>query len=136
MTSVLSSPRPRPVADPALSRRLPELRAELRRQRAFRIEQVAHLDAHDEEPVPPGNGPRAAHEDAARALAEVRAVIVAGARHALADIELALAQMDEGRYGSCRACGAAIPLDVLRAIPKTTLCLACHHAPSEAVAPP
>ena len=32
-----------------------------------------------------------------------------------------------GRYGDCRSCGNVIPLTLLEAIPKTTLCLACQH---------
>jgi RNA polymerase-binding transcription factor DksA len=55
----------------------------------------------------------------------VEALVAAGARRALADIELALVQMRTGHYGYCRICGASIPLVVLEAIPKTTLCLAC-----------
>jgi RNA polymerase-binding transcription factor DksA len=106
------------------------LREELQRQRDFRTEQLAHLDTHDDQgPALMGYGPRAADPDAADALDEVRALVAAGARQALADIELALARMDDGRFGRCRTCDAAIPLAVLTAIPKTTLCLACSLLP-------
>ena len=70
--------------------------------------------------------PVARHYKAASALREVDALIAAGARQALNDIELALARMHTGRYGYCRTCGLRIPLVVLEAIPKTTLCLACQ----------
>ena len=59
-------------------------------------------------------------------LHEVDALVLAGARRALADIELALVRMRTGRYGYCRSCDGRIPLVVLEAIPRTTLCLACQ----------
>jgi RNA polymerase-binding transcription factor DksA len=125
--SLDSSRRQCPVGSRRLVRQLPALRKELERQRDFRNEQLAHLSAHDENRASlVGYGPRAMDGDAARALDEVRALVAAGARQALADIELALARMNEGTYGRCRACDADIPLAVLTAIPKTTLCQACH----------
>jgi RNA polymerase-binding transcription factor DksA len=125
--SLDSSQRQRPVGSRRLVRRLPALRKELERQRDFRSEQLAHLIAHDENRTSlVGYEPRAMDGDAARALDEVRALVAAGARQALADIELALARMNEGTYGRCRACDADIPLAVLTAIPKTTLCQGCH----------
>jgi DnaK suppressor protein len=136
-SSLSSMQRQRPGAAPELFRQLPALREELQRQRNFRTEQLAHLNAHDDNRAAlAGYGPRAADGDAARALDEVRALVAAGARQALADIELALARMNDGSYGRCRACDAAIPLAVLTAIPKTTLCLACHPTTSGAAVIP
>jgi DnaK suppressor protein len=60
-------------------------------------------------------------------LREVDALVAAGARQALADIELALVRIRTGHYGYCRSCGARIPLVLLEAIPKTTLCLVCQR---------
>jgi DnaK suppressor protein len=102
------------------------LREELEKLRDFRHEQLAHLLAHDKNRTSlAGYGPRA-DGDATRALNEVRALVTAGARQALADIELALTRMNDGNYGRCRACDSAIPLAVLTAIPTTTLCRSCH----------
>jgi DnaK suppressor protein len=130
------SSRRRPVGSRRLVRQLPALRKELERQRDFRNEQLAHLVAHDENRMSlVGYGPRAMHGDAAQALDEVRALVAAGARQALADIELALARMNDGTYGRCRVCDADIPLAVLTAIPKTTLCQACHPAAAAFTAP-
>jgi DnaK suppressor protein len=122
-----ASSRPqRPARDRWLVRHLPALRDELERQREFRTEQLAHLLAHQENRMSlAGYGPRTTDGDAARALDEVRDLVVAGARQALADIELALARMDAGDYGRCRACDAGIPLAVLTAIPTTSLCRSC-----------
>jgi DnaK suppressor protein len=117
-----------------LDRHLPKLRKELEKLRDFRSEQLAHLLAHDRNRTSlVGYGPRA-NDDTARALAEVRAVVTACARRALADIELALARMNDGRYGRCRACDSGIPLAVLTAVPTTTLCWSCH-SPADRVAP-
>lgn len=108
-------------------RQLPALRAELEQQRDFRKEQLAHLVAHDENRTSlAGYGPRATDEDAAGALREVRALVTDGARKALADIELALARMNDGSYGRCRACDGGIAPAVLTAIPATTMCRACQ----------
>lgn len=40
-------------------------------------------------------------------------------------IEHALERMEDGTYGLCESCGAAIPIDRLRALPHSTLCVAC-----------
>jgi RNA polymerase-binding transcription factor DksA len=129
-SSLASSRRQRPVGSRRLVRQLPALREELERQHDFRKEQLAHLIAHtDNRTSLAGYGPRAMDRDAARALDEVRALVAAGARQALADIELALARMNDGTYGRCRVCDAGIPLAVLTAIPATTLCRTCQHQP-------
>lgn len=120
--------RPRSAGDgDVLVPRLPALRNKLDQQRRFRREQLAQLGADG------GTDDRSAYADrldpadpeAESALREVDAVVAAGARRALADIELALVRMATGRYGLCRSCDARIPLVVLEAIPKTTLCLKC-----------
>jgi RNA polymerase-binding transcription factor len=121
-----ASPRQRPLGSGRLVRHLPTLRRELEELREFRHEQLDHLLAHDKNRTSlAGYGPRAGG-DAARALDEVRDMVTAAARQALADIELALIRMKDGNYGRCRACDAAIPLAVLTAIPTTTLCRSCH----------
>jgi RNA polymerase-binding transcription factor len=46
-------------------------------------------------------------------------------RRTLDEIELALASMKSGEYGSCGACGAKIPDARLRALPWTRFCVRC-----------
>lgn len=46
----------------------------------------------------------------------------------LARTERALAKLDEGSYGVCDTCGAAIPAPRLRAMPDSVHCLACAAA--------
>lgn len=127
--------RPGPAADRRrLAPRLPGLRRQLERQRDFRVEQIAHLTAHEGNRSSPGS--RAHGPDGSGALHEVRGQLLTGARRALADIDLALAAMDEGRYGRCRGCGSAIPLAVVVAVPTSTSCLRCQDAaPSRRGAP-
>ena len=52
----------------------------------------------------------------------------------LARTERALAKLDEGTYGTCDACGRAIPVERLRAMPDSVMCVAC--AESERRPPP
>lgn len=113
----------------ALTSRLPGLRAALEQQRRFRREQLAMLDANGgtQERPARADSTDSRDQEAVHAMREVDALVADGARRALADIELALVRMDTGRYGHCRSCGARIPLVVLEAIPKTTLCLTCQR---------
>jgi DnaK suppressor protein len=48
------------------------------------------------------------------------------AREALEDVALALARIDDGSYGSCRACGVPIPVPRLEALPTTDRCVGCQ----------
>ena len=43
----------------------------------------------------------------------------------LADVDRALAKIEEGTYGTCDRCGAPIPEERLAAIPWATLCVGC-----------
>ncbi len=43
-------------------------------------------------------------------------------------VERALAKLDEGSYGICDACGAAIAPARLAALPESVLCVACSSA--------
>jgi DnaK suppressor protein len=45
------------------------------------------------------------------------------AEHLLVEIEAALARIDDGTYGICIACGRAIDLERLEAVPYATLCI-------------
>ena len=43
----------------------------------------------------------------------------------LADVERALAKLDDGSYGVCDRCGATIPAERLEARPSSVLCVRC-----------
>ena len=46
----------------------------------------------------------------------------------LADVERALAKLDDGTYGLCDRCGAVIPEERLEARPWAVLCVRCSTA--------
>jgi DnaK suppressor protein len=48
-----------------------------------------------------------------------------GVRRELADIDAALARIQEGRYGNCLNCGGPMGLQRLRALPEARFCVAC-----------
>lgn len=48
-----------------------------------------------------------------------------GVRRELADIDAALARIQEGRYGTCLSCGGPMGLQRLRALPEARYCVAC-----------
>lgn len=102
-----TAPRPEPLAG---------VRAKLVHQRDFRREQLEEYARRDT-----ASAPSAAQDPAG----EVRALVAAGARRALEDIELALARIATGCYGRCRVCDTEISLAVLHAVPQTTVCLRC-----------
>lgn len=45
-----------------------------------------------------------------------------GAERDIANVERALQRLDDGSYGRCDACGAAIPEDVLAETPAARTC--------------
>ena len=46
-------------------------------------------------------------------------------RRELDEVEAALGRIEEGCYGRCEACGGAMGLQRLRAIPEARFCLSC-----------
>ena len=44
----------------------------------------------------------------------------------LSQVELALKLIREGRYGKCENCSHSIPIERLRAVPTTILCVSCQ----------
>ena len=105
---VMSSPAAFGAATP---RQLAAFRRQLDEQRRFRLDQLDELRAID-----PDNS------------SEVTEVLAAGARVALHDVLAALDRMDEGSYGSCVTCGAAIPLERLEVLPQVAHCLPCSRS--------
>ena len=48
-------------------------------------------------------------------------------RAALADVESALARVDDGSFGVCAACGGPIGFERLMAVPETRYCVGCQQ---------
>jgi hypothetical protein len=85
------------------------------------------------EPGPPSvaSGPGELGEEA-RAVAAERAAELAALRRAqadLADVDHALARLDDGTYGTCEACGVVLADDVLAEAPAARTC-AAHAVPA------
>jgi DnaK suppressor protein len=53
--------------------------------------------------------------------------VVNNAREMLAQIERAMARIDDGTYGVCESCGSPIGKMRLMAFPRATLCLSCKQ---------
>lgn len=53
--------------------------------------------------------------------------IISDEERLLEKIDLALRRIDEGTYGDCIRCSAAIPLERLLAKPSVSLCLSCQN---------
>jgi DnaK suppressor protein len=49
-------------------------------------------------------------------------------RDMLAQVDRALAKIDSGEYGKCRACGKPIGNERLKAMPAADLCILCKEA--------
>ena len=71
--------------------------------------------------------------DVAKSLAdaEINASIIERAEEQLAQIDSALARLDDGRYGISLECGEEIPIERLQAIPSAIYCVACKGCSSE-----
>jgi RNA polymerase-binding transcription factor DksA len=91
--------------------RYAEHRARLQEERRFRVEQLAALRAETPQ------SPR--HEGVTRLL-RVSATV------ALAEVDAALARIDDGSYGLCVSCGGRLSAERLAALPSASWCLSCH----------
>ena len=79
------------------------------------------VDAADLEPPDDEHDP-----DATTAYERAQVTSLAEeARQRLATLDRALAAVDGERFGRCEACGAAIGVERLEAVPDTTRCVAC-----------
>lgn len=47
--------------------------------------------------------------------------------HVLAEIDAALARIEDGSFGTCRSCGQPIAEERLEAMPYVTLCIECKR---------
>lgn len=60
--------------------------------------------------------------------AESSLLLAVNADHHLQDIDLAFERLAAGTYGTCEDCGRPIPVERLRAIPETSVCIDCSKA--------
>jgi len=84
----------------------------LRRQRAFRIDQLAAIEARGVT-----DPPRKEVDEALRRAARV----------VLREIDEALRRIALGTYGRCRRCGDIMSVQRLIALPMAAWCGSCHY---------
>jgi DnaK suppressor protein len=58
---------------------------------------------------------------------EMASTLEENSTHVLAEIDAALARMDDGTFGVCQRCGNPIAPDRLEALPWATLCIDCKR---------
>lgn len=105
------------IPAPAVSARaLRRLRQALERARLARLSLIGALER-------PGRPP------ADQVSHEFQRSLAAGARATLAEIDAALARVDEGGYGFCEMCGDPIGLARLAVVPHIRWCARCAPPP-------
>ncbi|GGX56318.1 TraR/DksA family transcriptional regulator [Streptomyces fructofermentans] len=100
---------------------LAALRESLHEQRLFRQEQLQQTAAA----VTTRGESLLDRQTASRT--EVCVKLAASARMVLADVEAALARMDEGRYGACQLCRRPIDRERLTIVPQARYCGRCQQ---------
>lgn len=95
----------------------------LHEQRAFRLDQLAGLDA-------------AGLQSSDPVRREVDATLRAAARLVLAEIDAALLRIERGSFGRCGRCGEVMSVQRLRALPMSTWCGSCQRLRELAVLEP
>ena len=109
---------------PEFERRLQDARREVWRTVATTDEELDTLEAHQAGEL---------IDDAATAgIADVLARLEGRERHLLDEIGAAQARLAAGTFGACAACGEAIALARLRALPTARLCVVCERAAERA----
>jgi DnaK suppressor protein len=109
--------KPKP-ARAALERKRDEIRAEL-----------AAITMVPRDPVAPVSFGKRVGDGTTEAVERLNKVAAAhGLSAILRDVERALDKIDDGSYGVCDRCGAAIPPERLEARPWSVLCVRCASA--------
>ena len=58
---------------------------------------------------------------------EIDSTLEENSEHVLAEIDRALARIDEGTFGKCVTCGQEIAVERLEALPHTSQCIDCKR---------
>jgi RNA polymerase-binding transcription factor DksA len=100
---------------------LAALRENLNEQRLFRQEQLQQISAAATSRAD------AVLQRQAASQVEVSVKLAASARMVLADVEDALARMDEGSYGTCHLCRRPVERERLMIVPQARYCARCQQ---------
>ena len=104
------------------------IRAELGRSRDDLLAELADITTVTRDPAATIGFGKRVGEGTNEAIGRIERVGQADALTAkLADVERALAKLDDGTYGLCDRCGALIPDERLEARPWAVLCLRCSR---------
>ena len=113
-----------------MSADLDERRAELLALRA-RVLEAAHdlvIDDDDQSELSSASGDQHLADHASEILdKEVDESLEENAEQLVREIDVALARIDDGTYGTCARCGKAIPEERLAAVPYAELCVDCKR---------
>jgi DnaK suppressor protein len=106
-----------------------EVRAALEERRRSVTDELAELTAVPRDPMMAISFGKRVGDGTTQAVERLNQVGTATALAAmLADVERALAKLDEGTYGRCDSCGESIPAERLEARPWSVLCVRCSAA--------
>ncbi|MBI3854839.1 MAG: TraR/DksA family transcriptional regulator [Planctomycetes bacterium] len=109
-----------------LPEELEEFEQILRKRKALLADDVLGLGrANLETSAHPGQVADLGTDNAERDLRLVRMESAGGE---IFEIDEALERLHDGIFGICEECGAALPIERLRAIPYARLCLSCKQA--------
>lgn len=98
-----------------------EARAKLQARRTQLVAQVGKIESHLARPLEPDSQERSLQTE----NDEVLQRLDDAGRSEMASIDAALRRLDEGTYGACTRCHAAIPTARLIAMPHAELCIGC-----------
>lgn len=108
------------------------LKDSLERERERVLEEIAEYERDDAETLSDVSGENnyrdhMADQGSATFSRELDLSLEQQAREALAQIDRALARMEDGTYGVCVRCGEPIAAARLEAMPEADLCIACKE---------
>ena len=105
------------------------IRSELRVRHDELVAELAALTTVTRDPSATIGFGKRVGEGTSEAIGRIERVAQADALTAkLADVDRSLAKIEDGTYGFCDRCGAAIPDERLEARPWAVLCLRCSTA--------
>ena len=109
-----------------MTRDLAAVRAALEAERDALARELAAMTAAPRDPMAALSFGKRVGEGTAQAVERIAQVSAADRLDAKRlEVERAIAKCDEGTYGACDACGAAIPEERLEAVAQATRCVAC-----------
>ncbi|MBN2404245.1 MAG: TraR/DksA C4-type zinc finger protein [Coriobacteriia bacterium] len=114
------------------SKTLDALKVRLEQERARLLAEIEEFETDGQEALSDVSGENnyrdhMADQGSATFARELDMSLEDNAREILAQIDSALSRVDSGEYGTCKRCGAAIPVERLEAVPSADLCIACKE---------